>query len=433
MADIQHGALSKMVVEGELRSFVDAKITAEFFPDEKWKSVYIFLLNHWKKYSAPPTEDVVKASFPTYAGKWITNDLQPVQYYIDQLRHRRENFIYLTALQAAADVVADDEDPEKHSNLRRILHEALVQAKTETGSTRDTDLVSGAEAIIQRLAERRESPGHLRGLPTGFDGIDYVTGGLQPEQFIVITGVPKSGKSSFLLYMAKHIHSLGKVPLFVGFEMSNQEQEDRLVSLISGVSLTKIMNGSTERKEFWKVQKALRRLKDLNSFILSADVTSTTTVSNLQAKIADYQPDVLFVDGIYMMESDRLDPRQYPKGSPQVLTDISRSLKQLAQSARIPIVVTTQSLVARARGGLTLASIGYTSAFGQDADLILGVERQPDSNLSKFHVMESRSGPRKDVMVEWDWDRGSVTEIDLSVWTQPARSAAVRGNFGGKP
>ncbi|NBZ97040.1 MAG: hypothetical protein EBR40_11565 [Proteobacteria bacterium] len=363
----------------------------------------------------------------------MSGDPQPVQYYIDQLRQRRENFIYLTALQAASDVVGNDDEPEKHLHLRRILHEALVQAKTETSATRDTDLVTGTEEIIQRLADRRERPGHLRGLPTGFDGIDYVTGGLQPEQFVIITGVPKSGKSSFLLYMAKHIHSIGKMPLYIGFEMSNQEQEDRLVSLISGVSLTKIMNGTTTRKEFWKVQQALRRLKGMNSFVLSADVTSTTTVGNLQAKIADYQPDVLFVDGIYMMESDRLDPRQYPKGSPQVLTDISRSLKQLAQGARIPIVVTTQSLVARAKGGLTLSSIGYTSAFGQDADLILGVERQPDSNLSKFHVMESRSGPRKDVMVEWDWDTGTVTEIDLSMWAPPARAAAAKGNFGGNP
>lgn len=430
MADLQHSALSKIITEGELRPFVDGKITADFFPDETWKKVYIFLLSHWRKYSAPPTPDVVQRSFPTYT--WDTGDDQPVDYYVDQLRARREHFIYITALQDASDVAADRDEPDKHLHIRRVLHEALVQAKTETTSTRDVDIVSGADGIMQRLADRRERPGHLRGLATGFDGIDYVTGGLQPEQFIVITGVPKSGKSSFLLYIAKHIHQIGKTSLFVGFEMSNQEQEDRLVSLLSGVSLTKILNGTTNLKELRAIQRALKQLKSTTTpFILSADVTSGMTVSGLQAKIADYQPDVLFVDGIYMMESDRLDPRQYPKGSPQVLTDISRSLKQLAQSARIPIVVSTQSLISRAKGGLTLASIGYTSAFGQDADLILGVERQPDSNLSKFHVMESRSGPRKDVMVEWDWDHGSVTEIDLSAWAPPARAAASKGNLGG--
>ena len=429
MADAQHAALSKMIVEGHLRQFVEAKITVEFFPDETWKKVYIYLLGHWRKYSTPPTPDVVARSFPTY--EWIENDPQPTQYYIDQLRQRREYFLYSPALQQAANVDADDDEPEKHTVIRRIMHDAIVQAKTETSAARDTDVVSGAEAIIQRLGERREKPGYLRGITTGFNGIDYVTGGLQPEQFVVVTGVPKSGKSSFLLYMAKHVHLVGKSPLYVGFEMSNQEQEDRLVSLISGVSLTKIMNGDTTKPEWWKVQKALRRLKGLHPFMFSADITSGTTVASLQTKIADYQPDVLFVDGIYMMESDRLDPKQYPKGSPQVLTDISRSLKQLAQSARIPIVVSTQSLVARSKGGLTLSSIGYTSAFGQDADLILGVERQQDTNISKFHVMESRSGPRQDVLVEWDWDHGRVTEIDLAKWTPPAKAAAAKGVLSG--
>ena len=34
----------------------------------------------------------------------------------------------------------------------------------------------------------RKNPGYLRGISTGVQGIDYVTGGLQPEQFIVIIG-----------------------------------------------------------------------------------------------------------------------------------------------------------------------------------------------------------------------------------------------------
>lgn len=417
--DEQLGALSKMIVNGELRPFVEAKITEDFFPDEKYRRVYIYLLDHWKQFSAPADLSVVSRAFPTY--KWITDDEQPVDYYIYELRRRRENTIYLTALQQAGSVFADDEEPDKHILIRRILHEAIIQAKTETSNTRDTDITQSYSGILSRIAELRENPGHLRGITTGFDGIDYVTGGLQPEQFVIITGVPKSGKSSFLLHMALHVHKSGKVPLFVGFEMSNREQEDRLTSLISGVSLTKIMNGQTDLKEWKKIKRAYTALKDMQSFLFSSDVTSGTTVSALQTKVTDYQPDVLFIDGIYMMDTDR-DPNKFPKGSPQALTDISRSLKRLAQTCRIPIVASTQSLVARSKGGLTISSLGYTSAFGQDADLILGVERQTDSNYSKFHVMESRSGPRKDVYVEWDWTRGYVAEVDPDLWTPQAKA-----------
>lgn len=417
--DEQLGALSKMIVSGELRPFIEARVTEDFFPDEKYRRVYIYLLEHWKKFSSPADMAVVSRAFPTY--KWITDDEQPSEYYIYELRRRRENSIYLTALQEAGAIYANDDEPDKHLLIRRILHEAIIQAKTETTNTRDTDITQSYEGILSRIAELRENPGHLRGITTGFDGIDYVTGGLQPEQFVIVTGIPKSGKSSFLLYMALHVHRAGKIPLFVGFEMSNREQEDRLTSLLSGISLTKIMNGQTTMQEWKQIRKAYADIKNMPSFLLSSDVTSGTTVSALQTKITEYQPDVLFIDGIYMMDTDR-DPNKFPKGSPQALTDISRSLKRLAQTCRIPIVASTQSLVARARNGLNIASLGYTSAFGQDADLILGVERQPNSNYSKFHVMESRSGPRKDVYVEWDWNHGHVAEVDPELWTPQAKA-----------
>ena len=57
-------------------------------------------------------------------------------------------------------------------------------------------------------------------------------------------GLPKSMKSSILLYMAIKAWEAGNLPLLIGFEMHNDEQYDRLASLLSGVSLTKIQNGT---------------------------------------------------------------------------------------------------------------------------------------------------------------------------------------------
>ena len=38
----------------------------------------------------------------------------------------------------------------------------------------------------------------------------------------------------------------GKRPLFIGFEMTNDEQEDRLTALYGEVGLTKVMNGTLQ-------------------------------------------------------------------------------------------------------------------------------------------------------------------------------------------
>jgi hypothetical protein len=155
----------------------------------------------------------------------------------------------------------------------------------------------------------------------------------------------------------------------------------------------------------------------MRPFIFSTDITTTMTVGAIQAKIKDYQPDVVFIDGAYLMlpESEKVEP-----GSPQAMTSISRSLKRLAQSERIPIVVTTQASLPRSKGGLSISSGMYTQAWGQDSDVLLGVERlkgEEDADESdpvhvKFRVLESRSGPRKDTLLLWDWRHGNVVELD---------------------
>ena len=159
----------------------------------------------------------------------------------------------------------------------------------------------------------------------------------------------------------------------------------------------------------------------MRAFFLSTDITSAMTVSGVQAKVQQYDPDVVVIDGAYLMQSELSGV--IPQ-SPQALTDISRSLKRLAQSSKKPIIATTQSSLRRSKGGLTADSLMYTQAWGQDCDVLLGTERTGERQVDettqgpvqvKLRVIESRSGPRKEVILEWDWDEGSVEELDPMV------------------
>jgi hypothetical protein len=203
------------------------------------------------------------------------------------------------------------------------------------------------------------------------------------------------------------------VPLFIGFEMSNQEQHDRLMALYGEVSLTGILNGTINNREYLQIDKALRRLESGRSFITSADL-SGMTISGLQAKIMDYRPDVVLVDALYLMRSETPKIEQ---GSAQALTEIARGLKELAQSQSIPIIGTTQATMTRSKGGLTMFSPMYTQAFGQSADVLLGVERDDPEESDhgavtiRMKVLASRSGPRAETILRWNWSKGRVDEI----------------------
>jgi replicative DNA helicase len=140
------------------------------------------------------------------------------------------------------------------------------------------------------------------------------------------------------------------------------------------------------------------------------------TVPGVQGKVMELQPDIVFIDAAYLMQSETPKLEQ---GSPQALTEIARELKKLAQSMKIPIVVTTQASQTRSKGGrLNSESAMYTQAWRQSADVMLGVERaDPDADDSgevvlRLKVLASRSGPRAESMLVWDWNKGSVYEAD---------------------
>jgi replicative DNA helicase len=419
--DVQHALLSKIVLHQEMRSAVESRITVECFNDPRYQRVYGYMLKHWTEYGTSPGEDVMTTAFP--AMPW-EDHVEPTLFFINAVLRRRKHSILLEGLTKAANYL-DSTDPDAVDDIERLLSEALVTARLETNRSFDLDFTQQRQQYMELLAERRDDPGYLRGISTGFHGIDFVTGGLQPEHFIVLIGTPKSFKSATALAIAMHVHEQGKVPLYIGFEMSNTEQQDRLVSLLSGVGLTRIMNGHVKSDDVRAIRTALRKVEDMRSFIFSSDITSAMTVGGIQAKIQEYQPDVVIIDGVYMMTSElaKVEP-----GSPQALTSISRGLKRLAQATKIPILVTTQASLHRSKGGLSISSAMYSQSWGQDADILLGVERQkaePGEELDttgpatvKFRVLESRSGPRKDVLLEWDWNEGSVEEIDPQVQHQ---------------
>jgi replicative DNA helicase len=423
--DVQQALLSKIIHDGDISWVVNARVTPEFFTDDRYRRVYEYLVSHWQKYGDSPSLAVTRNAFPSF--DWPEFP-ESIDYFIDQLRRRRRKSIITEGLgQAATFLQQTATDPLALDEVERVIDAMRMQIRLETSPALDLDLIHGAamEVVYERWADRMTDPGYLRGISSGFKGIDYVTGGFQPEQFIVMIGLPKSLKSSILLYMAREAHRQAKIPLFVGFEMSNEEQIDRLGSIESGVGLTKILNGTMNMREYNTAVKAMRRLEAMRSFVLSVDLDSAMTVSGIQAKVMEIRPDVVFIDGAYMMQSEI--PKVEP-GSPQALTDIARALKRLAQNTKIPIVVTTQASITRARGGkLNPYSAMYTQAWQQSADVLLGTEREEQDGANgevmvTVKVLNSRSGPRADTSVVWDWTKGSVVELDPAMFVKSGAS-----------
>jgi replicative DNA helicase len=406
MASSELYLVSKIIQEKDITTPVRAGLKPDHFTGS-WVEVWSWLLDFQRTHGAVPTERVFSQEF----GDIHLEDASGETFsrLIDEVLAAYRQRTIMDSLSHAIPAINNNDIDEAMSALAAGLQKASV----ESSRLRDIDIIQNWENRMSRYEEMRNTPNALRGIPTGFHGLDRITHGLRPQQFIVFAGEPKRGKSLFALILANSAHIHGKRPLFVSFEMSIEEQEARYDSLISKVPYTRILSGDLSNSDMAKIKRALSIRKNMQPFVFSEDTSSLTTVTALAGKVQEYQPDLLVVDGVYLMD----DEEGEAKGSPQALTNITRALKRLAQRFDIPVVATTQvlswKLQNRKTRAVTADAIGYTSSFAQDADLILGVERNPDvDDQAIIRVVLARTAPTGEVHVKWDWATMEFEEVN---------------------
>jgi replicative DNA helicase len=406
MASTEHLLISKVIQTADLSEVIDAGLRPDHFSGE-WSDIWLWLLDYWREYSVVPTARVFKQQYADI--RLLNAENEPFQALVDEIYVAYKHQHLVNAITSALPSLNSNETEEAFNKLS----EGLQKASVEVARLRDIDLMESWEGRLAKYEEMRNTPNGLRGIPTGFLGLDRITAGLRPQQLVTFVGEAKKGKSLMTLIMADAAHNHGITPMYVSFEMSIEEQAARYDAIISGVPHTRIIRGDLTAQDMERIGKALSIRKNMHPFIMTEDTHSLTTVSALAGKVQQHRPRLLIVDGVYLMD----DEQGEPKGSPQALTNITRSLKRLAQRFDIPIIGTTQvlswKLGNKKSRQITAEAIGYTSSFAQDSDLVLGVESDPDiDNQAIIRVILSRSSPKGEVRIKWDWENMNFTEVD---------------------
>jgi hypothetical protein len=91
----------------------------------------------------------------------------------------------------------------------------------------------------------------------------------------------------------------------------------------------------------------------------------------------------------------------------------------MAQKFKVPVVISTQALNWKMKKGqLTADSIGYSSSFHQDADVIFGLQRIDDAidDMRMLKILDSRNSGRSEVALNWDWNTGQFREMEGDDW-----------------
>jgi replicative DNA helicase len=238
------------------------------------------------------------------------------------------------------------------------------------------DLKAGVKKLNAELAFRMENKGAVTGIDTGFQEINRHTLGWQRGNLIFIGARPSIGKTTFALNCAVAAAKAGKKVAYFSMEMTREELEFRILSNLSGVGLTRILNGALGGSDFGKIAHAMDEMAELPLYIddqpARTDMDIRSTCRQLQA---EHGLDEAVIDYAQLFKGS-LGPRATRN---EQLTSISNNLKALSRELRVPIIVLSQI----ARRSLhtpdprpKISDLKDCGAFEQDADVVALLHRR---------------------------------------------------------
>ena len=394
-ADNEHRLVSKVIRDRDIIPALQRGVNDAWFLDDDNKKVWAFVRKHYADYSEVPTAVTVKDHYPNFK---VLDVEDTVDYLLDTMVDFRRRLLTRQGLE-----VAIEQLQKNNHDAALIAMEATIAKVNEQGilGIHELDLTKNTEERYKEYKALQNQ--EFLGIPTGFTKIDEATAGLQGGQLITIIAPPKTGKSQIALKMAINVHQQGYVPMFQSFEMNNHEQQQRHDAMRAHISHGRLRRGKLLPAEEDRYVDILNAMENERSFHL-IDAVNGITVSALAAKIEQTKPDIVFVDGVYLM----LDEISGEMNTPQAITNVTRALKRLAQKINKPVIITTQTLLWKMRAGkVTADSIGYSSSFFQDSDVILGLEPvEEDEDIRLLKIVASRNCGPSETALTWRWETG---------------------------
>ncbi|MDO8743010.1 MAG: replicative DNA helicase [Candidatus Azambacteria bacterium] len=310
------------------------------------------------------------------------------------------------------------------------IDEVLDEAEKKIFSVSQTSLIQEFQHIKPHLTEAFERFDRLhkgddvwRGIPTGFLDLDKKLAGLQKADLIILAARPSLGKTSLALDIARHAAVNEKVPVGIfSLEMSKQQLIERLIAAEASVDLWRLRTGqlSDEGKDndFDKIGKALDRLSLAPIYIDDAASPNALQIRTMARRLQSEKGlELLIIDYLQLMQgSGRIENRT------QEVSEISRSLKNLARELNIPVIAVSQlSRASEIRTDQTpkLSDLRESGSIEQDADVVMFIYREDkvkkDSdrkNIAEIHIAKHRNGPVGKMELYFNEDYVSFKNLD---------------------
>lgn len=313
---------------------------------------------------------------------------------------------------------------EEKSMLRRLIRTATQIVTNGYANEEDVgSMLSEAEAKILEISQRRSSSGFVvirdvlmevfekveslysnkggaTGVPSGFVDLDKMTSGFQRSDLIILAARPSVGKTAFALNVAQNVGVRAKETVAIfSLEMGAAQLVQRMVCAEANVDANRMRTGYLEGDDWEKLTMAIGALSEANIFI---DDSAQITVADIRAKCRRLQQEkglgMILIDYLQLIAGrGKGDNRQ------QEVSEISRTLKQIARELNVPVIALSQlsrGVEQRQDKRPMMSDLRESGSIEQDADIVAFLYRDDyydkeseKKNIIEIIIAKQRNGP----------------------------------------
>ncbi|MCD1261824.1 replicative DNA helicase [Paenibacillus athensensis] len=313
---------------------------------------------------------------------------------------------------------------EEKSMLRRLIRTATQIVSNGYASADDIGLLlSDAEQRIMEISQRRSSTGFVSirdvlmdvferveflyshkggstGIPSGFVDLDKMTSGFQRSDLIIVAARPSVGKTAFALNIAQNVGVRAKETVAIfSLEMGAAQLVQRMVCAEANVDANRMRTGFLEGDDWEKLTMAIGALSEAQIYI---DDSPSITVADIRAKCRRLQQErglgMILIDYLQLIHGrGKGDNRQ------QEVSEISRTLKQIARELNVPVIALSQlsrGVEQRQDKRPMMSDLRESGSIEQDADIVAFLYRDDyydkeseKKNIIEIIIAKQRNGP----------------------------------------
>jgi len=373
--------LCKVLETTDLRTCVELRFDpVHHLTDLEDQEIYDFIWKHYNDtatYHQVPSVDLVKEVFPSYYHEPPDDTVASlcVQLFRDYVQR---------ALDVMTLDVGDllETDPYAALDLAREQI-SYIQAQSTPGAE-DVDISANADSYIETLDNRQELD--VGAVPWPWPTLNEELGGIHRGDYISIYGRPGSMKTWLATVIAEFAYmNANATVLFYSREMAPEVLVDRAVCRMLRMDYRKFRMRQLDPIQKSQAMEFVRTMHGdevaiarytggrRKRFLVTSDYKGEGgggTVDSLQLKIEEYEPDLVIVDGVYLMRGplnrkDRLDWKN--------VYAVSQGLRATVNKFRVPILVTNQAKQSAAKTGGSTEEQAFADAFNQDVDLLIRI------------------------------------------------------------